>query len=175
MELDVNLGEQTPLDNLPDETEDEMLTTFHNVVGPDVDDGATNGLGRVDDDVVVLNHLELIHLLARIEDTFVNCVWDCVINELAEDETVLKNKNKKKRRGLHDRLINIRINDTPRDICVDLNNPHTSCNSEFLSLSLSLMRQYTIIHKYTPLHSSNSCIVWVGIGSLSPTSLSPAN
>jgi len=93
VELDVDLAQQTAADNLPDEAEDEMLADLNDVAGANVDDGAANTLGGLDDDVVVLGHVEGIEgldLAARhVQDTLVDGVGDAVVDELGEDQTIL--------------------------------------------------------------------------------------
>jgi hypothetical protein len=44
MNLDINLGEQTPSDNLPDQTENQMFSSLCNIGRTNVDDGASDTL-----------------------------------------------------------------------------------------------------------------------------------
>lgn len=64
MQLDVNLCEQATADNLPDQAEDEMLGAIGDIRRADVHDRATDGLGRSNDDVVVLGNLKRVQSLA---------------------------------------------------------------------------------------------------------------
>lgn len=93
MEFDVDLAQETTSNDLPDETENEMLPNLDNVTSTNVDDGAANTLGRLDDNVVVFSHLKGIEILGpfprRIQDTFVDSVRDTVIDEFGQDEPVL--------------------------------------------------------------------------------------
>ncbi|KAI3476329.1 hypothetical protein L1887_62093 [Cichorium endivia] len=89
--LEVDLAEEAAADDLPYEAEDEVLLAVDDVLRADVDDGASDGLGGGDDDVVVLGHLECVGRLAglaKVEDALVDRVWDRVVDELAEDEAV---------------------------------------------------------------------------------------
>lgn len=91
VDLDVDLGEKTTTDNLPDKTKDEVLPALLDVAGTNVDDRTSNTLGRGDDNVVVLGHLEgveLLALLGLVEHTLVDGVGHRVVDELAEDEAV---------------------------------------------------------------------------------------
>lgn len=45
MKLDVNLAQETTSNDLPDKTEDEMLTNLGDISGANVDDGAADTLG----------------------------------------------------------------------------------------------------------------------------------
>lgn len=58
VDLDVDLAEQTPSDNLPDETENEMFTTFGDILRTNVNDGTSDTFRRSDDNVVVFGHLK---------------------------------------------------------------------------------------------------------------------
>jgi hypothetical protein len=92
MELDVDLGEQTSPDDLPNETKDEMFPTFCEIRCANVDDRATDTFRRGDDDVVVLGYLEGVQrLLGRgfVEDTRINGVGYGVVDQLAQNQAVL--------------------------------------------------------------------------------------
>lgn len=90
VDLDVDLGNETAADNLPEEAKNQVLAAILNVAGTDVDDRASNTLCRTDDNVVVLSHLERVEPLlgGLVEYTLVNCVWDRVVDELGEDKAV---------------------------------------------------------------------------------------
>lgn len=97
MDLDVDLGEQTPSDDLPNETKNQMLSTFRDIRRPDVDDGTPNTLGRGDNDVIVFGNLESVegfYLTGRlvdgwlVQDSLIDSVGYRVIDKLAENETV---------------------------------------------------------------------------------------
>lgn len=68
-----------------------MFSTFGDVLGTDVDDGATDGFGGHDHDVVVLGDLEGVEgfvSLWDVEDSGVDGVEDGVVDEFGEDETI---------------------------------------------------------------------------------------
>lgn len=91
MELDIDLAEQSTSNNLPDETQDEMLPAFLKVLGSNIYDGTTNSLGGGDNDVVVLGHLESVKWLSGgrlVEDTHIDSVRNGVVNQFAKDETI---------------------------------------------------------------------------------------
>ena len=93
MKLDIDLAKQTPADNLPDEAEDEMLPHFDNVAAANVDHREADTLGGLDNDVVVLRHLEVVEVLGlppgNVEDTLVNGIRYAVVDELRQDQAVL--------------------------------------------------------------------------------------
>lgn len=93
VKLDVNLPQESATDNLPDETEDEMFSDLNDISSANVDDGATNSLCGLNDNVVVLAHLEgveIFGLFARyVENSFVDCVGDAVVDELGQHQTIL--------------------------------------------------------------------------------------
>lgn len=71
MDLDINFGEQTSSNDLPDKTKNQVLSAFRNIRGTDVDDGTSDALGRGNDDIVVFGDLESIegfHLASRLVD-----------------------------------------------------------------------------------------------------------
>ena len=60
MKFDINLGQKSPSDDLPNETKNKVLAALRDISRSDVDDRASNTLGRSDDDVVVLSDLESV-------------------------------------------------------------------------------------------------------------------
>lgn len=89
--LDIHLRQQTSPDDLPNETQDQVLSSFNDIGGADVDDGAADSFGGRDDNVVVLGHLESIEGLARrgfVQDTRVNRLGYGVVDQFAKDETI---------------------------------------------------------------------------------------
>ena len=92
MELDIDLGQKTPSDDLPNETKDKMLAAFRDISRPDVDNGASNTLGGCNDDVVIFSDLESIQRFSWlwfVENSCINCVSHGVIDELAKDQSIL--------------------------------------------------------------------------------------
>ena len=92
VELYIDLCEETASDDLPDETEDEMLSALCEIGGTDIDNGASNTLRTSNDNVIVLCDLESIQRLLRgwfIKNTEIDSVWDRIIDEFAENEAVL--------------------------------------------------------------------------------------
>lgn len=59
VETDIDLRQETSLDDLPDKAKNQMLASIHNILRSNVDNAASNSLGRVDGDIVVLNDLEV--------------------------------------------------------------------------------------------------------------------
>lgn len=95
MVLDVNLAEQSPPDDLPDQPKDEVFGPVRNVRRANVDDRAPDSLGRGDDNVVVLGDLERVERLGLalghgrlVENSLVDRVRNRVVDELAQDQTV---------------------------------------------------------------------------------------
>lgn len=93
VQLDINLAQQTTSNDLPDQAKNEVLTNLDNVTTSNVNDGAANALGRVDDDVVIFGHVESIQLFdllpGLIENTFIDSIRHAVVDQLGEDQTVL--------------------------------------------------------------------------------------
>lgn len=60
-----------------------MRTSLDDILGTDVDDGATDGLCRVDHEVVVLSDLEDAELGLLVDDTLINGISDSIVDQLA--------------------------------------------------------------------------------------------
>lgn len=74
MKFDVNLTQEPTSDNLPDQSEDKMFSPFKEIGTANVNDSG-KALGRVDDEIVILKHLELTEFLALrrlVQDSFIN-------------------------------------------------------------------------------------------------------
>lgn len=93
MELDINLAEQTAFDDLPNQTKNQMLSSFDDILRTNVDNRASNSLGRVDDNVVVFNHLEVVYLFGGVQDTLINSIRDGIVDKLTKDETIYGKKS----------------------------------------------------------------------------------
>lgn len=93
MQLDVNLAQKTTANDLPDQTKDKMLANLDDVASTNVDDGATDTLGRLDDDVVVLAHLESIQVFSllsgHVHNSLVDGVGYAVVDELGQYQAIL--------------------------------------------------------------------------------------
>ena len=93
VQLDVDLAEQTSPDDLPDQTQNQMLAHLNDVPTANVDNGTPNTLCRLNNDVVVLGEVEVVQLLdlfARlVENTLVDCVGYAVVDQLRQHETIL--------------------------------------------------------------------------------------
>jgi hypothetical protein len=70
-----------------------VLANLDNVSTSNVDDGAADALGGVDDDVVVLGHVESVQLLdllaGLVQNTLINSIGNTVIDQLGEHQTIL--------------------------------------------------------------------------------------
>lgn len=88
VKLDINLAKQTTLDDLPNESKNQVLTTFNKILGTNVNNRASDSLGRVDNDIVVFSHLEAVDLLSSIEDTLIDGVRDGVVDEFTHNQTI---------------------------------------------------------------------------------------
>lgn len=88
VQTDIDLGQETGLDDLPNETQNQMLASIHDILGSNVDDTASDSLGRVNGDVVVLNNLEVGELVLDVQDTLIDGVWHRVVDELAQKKTI---------------------------------------------------------------------------------------
>lgn len=92
MKLNVNLAQETSANNLPDQTENQVLLGLHDVAAANVDNRTTDTLGRLDDNVVVLRHVEIVQRLELLADpihnTLVNCIRYTVVDEFGQYETV---------------------------------------------------------------------------------------
>lgn len=93
VEFDVDFTQKTASNDLPDETEDEMLTDLNDVSSTNIDDGTANTLGGFNDKVVVLGHLKRIESLglaaSYVEDSFVNGVRHTIVDQLGQDQAIL--------------------------------------------------------------------------------------
>jgi hypothetical protein len=93
VKLDIDLTEQTTADNLPDHAKDQMFLHLDDVAATDIHHRASNRFRGVDDNIVVLRHLERIQsldLLPRsIEDSLIDGIRHAVVDELCEDKPVL--------------------------------------------------------------------------------------
>jgi len=77
---------ETDLDNLPNETEDQMGSSGNDVLGVNVDDVAADGTGRVEHEGVVLRDLDRVGGLL-VDGALVNGLGDGVVDELAEENS----------------------------------------------------------------------------------------
>jgi len=91
MELDIDLSQKTPSDDLPNETKDEMLAALRDISRSDVDHRASNTFGRRNNDVVVLGDLESVQRfpwLWFVENSRINCVRNGVVDEFTKDQSI---------------------------------------------------------------------------------------
>lgn len=93
MELDINLAQQAAANDLPDQTQNEMLANLNDISTSDIHDGAANTLCGVDDDIVVLCHVESIQFLdflsSLVQNTLINGIRHAVIDQLCQNKTIL--------------------------------------------------------------------------------------
>lgn len=93
VEFDVNLAQKTPPDDLPDQSQNQMFSNLDDISTANVDNGTADALCRLDDNVVVLRHVEGIERLdllsGLVHDTLVDGVGHTVVDELGQDEAVL--------------------------------------------------------------------------------------
>lgn len=75
VKTDINLGQKTSLDDLPDESQNQVLTSIHKILRSNVDDTASNSLSRVDGHIVVLDNLEVGQLVLDVQHTLIDSVW----------------------------------------------------------------------------------------------------
>ena len=94
MKLDINLAKESPSDDLPDQTKNKMFPALNKIRRANIHD-MSETFGRVNDQIVVFDHLELTEFLSSsrfIEDTLIDClrstlrrtrqyIWDRVIDE----------------------------------------------------------------------------------------------
>jgi len=78
-----HLGKEANFDDLPDESEDQMLAPFDQVLTANVDDAATDCLGRINHNIVVFGHLKRVHW-RLVQYTLVNGVRNSSIDQLAK-------------------------------------------------------------------------------------------
>jgi hypothetical protein len=84
----IDSREQTNLHNLPDKTQDEMGFSFHQILGTNVDDVATNGLGGLNAKGLILSNTESVEILL-VEDSLVDRFGDGIVDEFAKDESIV--------------------------------------------------------------------------------------
>jgi hypothetical protein len=80
--LQVDLGQETNANNLPDETKGQVGDTIDQVLTSQVNNVDTNGLGGVDNEGLVLVNLE-DGQLTLVDDTLINSVGDGIVDKLA--------------------------------------------------------------------------------------------
>lgn len=73
----------THSNDLPDQPEDEVNLTLHQILCTNVDNVAADGLGRVDTQVLILCDLEGVEVGALVDGSLVNCALDGRVNEFA--------------------------------------------------------------------------------------------
>ena len=91
MELDIDLSQKTPSDDLPNETKDKMLAALRDISRSNVDHGASDTLGRCNNDVVVFSDLESVQRFSWlwfVENSRVDCVSNGVIDEFTKDQSI---------------------------------------------------------------------------------------
>lgn len=93
VKLDINLAQQSATDNLPNQTQNQMLPDLDDIASTNVHNRAPNTLGGLNNDVVVLAHLEGIEVLGLlswpVQNSLVNGVRDTVVDELGKHKTIL--------------------------------------------------------------------------------------
>lgn len=93
VQLDIDLAEKTSPDDLPDQTQDQMLAHLDDVSTANVDDGTPNAFRRLNNNVVVLGEVEVVQrldlLAGLVQDTLVDCVRHAVVDQFRQHETVL--------------------------------------------------------------------------------------
>jgi len=93
VKLDIDFSKQAAANDLPDETKDEMFSDLNDVAGANVHDRASDALGGLNDNVVVLAHLEGVEifclLAGQVENSLVNGIRDAVIDQLGEYQAIL--------------------------------------------------------------------------------------
>ena len=89
--LEVDLGEETNADNLPQETKDKMWLALHQVLCPDVDDVAADGTGRVEGQGLVL--VDGIGVEFAVDGTLVDGTGDGRVDEFAVEWEKINNES----------------------------------------------------------------------------------
>lgn len=82
MRLQVDLGKETNLDDLPHQTKDQMVGSLHQVDRRNVDDVATNGTRRVQNQSLVLSDAESVQL-GLVDGALVDGTRDGIVDQLA--------------------------------------------------------------------------------------------
>ena len=93
MQLDIDFAQQSSADDLPDQAKNQVLPHLNNVAAANVDHGAPDTFRRLNDNVVVLRHLEGVERLglpaSHVQHTLVDGVGHAVVDELGQNEAVL--------------------------------------------------------------------------------------
>jgi len=87
VKLDINLAKESPSDDLPDQTKNKMFPALNKIRRANIHD-MSETFGRVNDQIVVFDHLELTEFLALvwfIKNTFINRVGNRVIDKLRKN------------------------------------------------------------------------------------------
>ena len=91
MELDIDLSQKTPPNDLPNETKNKMLAALRDIGRSDVDHRATDTLGGSNHDVVVLSDLESVERFSwlwLVENTRIDRIRNGVIDELTKEQSI---------------------------------------------------------------------------------------
>lgn len=75
-----NFGQETDLDDLPNQAKHQVRPSFDQILGANVDDVTANGFGRVDDDVVVFCLVEGV-LGVEVQGTLIDGVSDGFVDQ----------------------------------------------------------------------------------------------
>ena len=93
MQLDIYFAKQTSANHLPDEAQNEMFSNLDYISTSNVNNRTTNTLRRLDDNVVVLGHMECVEgldlLASTIQDSLVDGVRDAVVDQFGENQSIL--------------------------------------------------------------------------------------
>ena len=93
VELNVDFAQQTTANNLPDQSEYQVLADLNDISRSNVHDRTTDTLGGLNDDVVVLSVVESVQSLDllswSVQHTLIDGIWHGVVDQLGENKSVL--------------------------------------------------------------------------------------
>lgn len=92
MEFDVDLAQETPADDLPNEAKNKVFANLDDIATSDVHNRTTNTFGRVDNDVVIFSHVKSIKLLdlfpGLVQDTLINSIGNAIVDQLRQYQSI---------------------------------------------------------------------------------------
>eukprot|EP01139_Manchomonas_bermudensis_P010434 Amastigsp_a340456_90.p3 type:complete len:278 gc:universal Amastigsp_a340456_90:1150-1983(+) len=104
MVREINLVQEPDANDLPDETQNLRVLALRQIVLSEVDDVAPDRLGRVDDEVLVLDNLERVER-ADVDGLRMDGVRHGVVDELAEKNTVVASGEQRHRHDVHGQAV----------------------------------------------------------------------
>src|SRR6186713_602413 len=93
MQLDIDLAQQAPPNNLPDKSQNQMLPHLNDIPSANVHHRAPYTLRRLNNDVIILRIMKSIQRLellpGLIQQPLSNGMWHPIVNKLSQHQAIL--------------------------------------------------------------------------------------